>query len=134
MQTYQSPRGAEQAAAEEKHCDASLGNGRLHGPTVSLGCTSGMLGRRSAASPRLWGSRPEHLLGHLPHCGPSWAPGSATGIYLLTGSPGEGVSPPIILAPIHSPSPAGFKQLPESVQTIPTRMGMAEVYWLSPRC
>lgn len=127
MQTYQSPGRAEQTAAE-KSCDTSLRNGRLHGPTVSLGCTSGMLSWRSAASPRLWGSRTEHLLGH------PWGPGSAIGIYLPTGSPGERGSPPIILAATHSPSPARFKQLLERVQTIPTRMGTAEVYWLSPRC
>ena len=53
---------------------------------------------------------------------------------LLTGLPGRGVSPPTMLAPIHRPRLACFKQLLERVQTIPVWMGMAEVYWLSPRC
>lgn len=53
---------------------------------------------------------------------------------LLTGSPGRGVSPPTMLDPILSLCLACFKQLRERVQTIPVRMGMAEVYWLSPRC
>lgn len=53
---------------------------------------------------------------------------------LLAGLPGRGVSPPTMLAPIHSLHLACFKQLLEHVQTIPVRIGMAEVYWLSPRC
>lgn len=39
-----------------------------------------------------------------------------------------------MLAAIQSLRLACFKQLLGRVQTIPIQMGMAEVYWLSPRC
>lgn len=52
----------------------------------------------------------------------------------LAGLPGRGVSPPTVLAAIQSPHLVCFKQLLERVQTTPVQMGMAEVYWLSPRC
>lgn len=69
MQTYQSPRRAQEAAAEESHRDPSRRARCLHGATVSLGW--GLQGPESRPVVERAGvlSRTEHLLG-----APSWLP------------------------------------------------------------
>lgn len=63
MHTYQSPRQAQEAAAEERHHDTSNRARCLHGATVSLGW--GLQGPESLPVVERAGvlSRTEHLLG-----------------------------------------------------------------------
>lgn len=156
-QTYQSPRGAPEAAAEQHGRDGSP-----HGPAVSLGwgpqgqswrkrllhlgtrCQAGAAGggwREPvpwAAHSIFWEQRPGPRRGEVV-TGTQRVPWAACPVpALLQGAAqrerGFWVSPPTILAAGRSLRLSCFKQLPENAQTSPVRMGTAEVYWLSPRC